>query len=264
MQVQTVNGPNGPVGFTARGGGPALVLLAGLGATAAIWGELPAILARRFRVVAVDNRGVGASRAGAAFTIGRAVEDVEAVLDVLSIGNAALLGASMGGTLALAAAARLGGRVTAVVAASCAAHLSVHGRRSLERLRTLLEHLPPRAFGAALMGMAFAPPFTERHPGFVDEAARLYGLAPEDVPGTRAQLEHLLEGWDLRPELAGAGARCLFLAGRRDPVVALEDTLAAAAAVPDAETLVLEDAAHSVLAEGGEAVLERVVRFLSP
>ncbi len=262
MQVQTVNGPNGPIGFTSQGRGPVLVLLAGLGATHAVWGELPAVLGRRFRVVTLDNRGVGASREGEPFTIRRAVEDLEAVLDVLSIPRAALLGASMGGTLALAAAARLAGRITGVVAASCAARLSVPGRRFLELLGTLLEHLPPGEFGAALMQLAFAPPFVARFPGFVDQAARLYGLEPEDVPGTRRQLEHLLEGWDLTPELARITAPCTLLAGRRDPIVPVEDTLAIAERIPGARTVVLDDAAHSVLAEGGEAVLERVATFL--
>ncbi len=263
MQVQTVNGPNGPVGFTTRGRGPALVLIAGLGATHAVWGELPAILARRFRVVALDNRGVGASRAGAPFTLDRAVEDLAAVLDVLSIRKTAVLGASMGGTIALTVAARLRERITAVAAASCAARLSAHGRRSLEVLRTLLEHLPPAAFGRALMAMAFAPPFAERSPAFVDEAARLYGPAPDDVPGTRRQLEHLLRGWNLVPELGAVTAPCLLLAGRRDPIVAVEDTVAVADHLPAAEIVALEDAAHSVLAEGGQAVLDRVVAFLA-
>lgn len=261
MQVQTVNGPNGPIGFTTTGHGPPLVLLAGLGATRRLWGDLPAILGRRFRVIVIDNRGVGASRAGETFTIDRALDDLEAVLDALSVGRAALLGASMGGTLALAAAARRPQRISSVVAASCAAHLSRHGRLSLGLLRSFITHLPPASVGQALMTLAFSPAFTEQHSEFVAESARLYGLAPEDVSGARAQAKHLLEGWDLRAELAACTLPALLLAGRRDPVVAVEDTLAAAAALPGCETLILDDAAHSVLAEGGESVLEQIVCF---
>ncbi len=261
MQVQTVNGPNGPIGFATIGQGAPLVLLAGLGATHRLWGDLPAILARRFRVIAIDNRGVGASRAGKPFTIDRALDDLEAVLDVLSVDRAALLGASMGGTLALAAATRRPQRITSVVAASCAAHLSRHGRLSLGLLRSFIAHLPPASVGQALMTLAFSPAFTEQHAEFMAESARLYGLAPEDVAGARAQAEHLLEGWDLRGELAGCTLPVLLLAGRRDPVVAVEDTLAVAAVVPGCETVILDDAAHSVLAEGGEAVFERIFRF---
>ncbi len=262
MQVQTVNGPHGPIGFVTRGRGPAVVLLAGLGASHRIWGELPALLARRFRVIALDNRGVGASRAGRSFTFPRAVDDLQAVLDVLSIPKATLLGASMGGSIALAAAARLPARLTAVVAASCAARLSRHGRRSLELLRTLLCSLPPEEVGRALMSLAFAPPFAERYPEFVAEAERLYGLDEDDVPGALAQVEHLLAGWDLTGDLAGCRVPALLLAGRRDPIVAVEDTIQAAEALPRAETLVLDEAAHSVLAEGGEEVLHAVGGFI--
>lgn len=262
MQVQTVNGPHGPIGFVTRGRGPALVLLAGLGATHRIWGELPALLARSFKVIALDNRGVGASRDGRPFTVWRAVDDLEAVLDVLSIPKAALMGASMGGAIALAAAARIPARLTSVVAASCAASLSRHGRRSLELLHSVLRHLPAAEVGRSLMALAFAPPFAERYPEFVAEAARLYGLDEADVPGALAQAEHLLAGWDLTGELAGCRVPALLLAGRRDPIVAVEDTLQTAAALPQAETLVLEDAAHSVLAEGGDSVLRAVTSFV--
>jgi hypothetical protein len=46
-------------------------------------------------------------------------------------------------------------------------------------------------------------------------------------------------------------------------VVAPEDTASLADALPDAELITVADAAHSVLAEGGSAVLERVLTFLA-
>ena len=50
-------------------GGPPLLLVAGLGSRARLWGELPRLLADRFTVLAPDNRGVDGSRGGAPFTV---------------------------------------------------------------------------------------------------------------------------------------------------------------------------------------------------
>ncbi len=262
MRRRIIEGPHGPVGLVELGEGPTLVLLAGVGATSRIWGELPRRLARRFRVLAPDNRGVGASRGGGRFTLEGAADGVAAVLDALGIERAGLLGASMGGTVALATACRHPRRVAAMVLASCTARLDRHGRRMLELLRALLLHLPPPVVGEALMALAFAPPFQESHPGFVDTAAGLYGLDPEDVGGTLAQLEHLLQGFDLTVAARSCRVPALVLAGTRDPLVAVEATRALAAALPRARLLEFADAGHSVLAEAGESALAEVERFL--
>jgi len=239
------------------------VLLAGLGSTSRIWGDLPRLLGRRFTVICLDNRGVGGSREGQPFSVPGAVVELTAVLDHLEIDKAAILGASMGGLIALTTALEAPERTGQLVLLSCAAHLSRHGRRSLELLARLLDLFPPAEIGTALMTLAFAPPFQERFPAFVSDAAGLYGLDPDDVEGTRHQVRHLLEGWDHRPRLTNVHCPTLVLSGGRDAVVAAEDTATIAAAVPEAELVTIASAGHSVLAEGGEAVLSRVLGFLT-
>ncbi len=263
MTTFVVDGPNGPVAGIDVGNGQAVALLAGLGATHRLWGELPALLARRFRVVALDPRGVGGSRGGAAFTIERAADDLWAALDDRGVDRVALLGASMGGLVALAATLARPDRVSRLVVASAAAHLSRHGRRVLESLAGMLERLPAEGFGRTLMAFGFAPPFSERYGDFVDTAAALYGPGPADVPGALAQVRHMLDGWDIRPRLATLSVPALVLAGGRDPIVALEDTREIAAALPQARFLALPGASHSVLAEGGPELFDEVTRFLA-
>lgn len=261
MERLTISGPHGPIGVTVTGIGPPLVLLAGLGSTSQVWGQLPELLGRSSTVICPDNRGVGGSRGGDPFTIAGAGGELTAVLDALEIDRATLLGVSMGGAIALGTAIASPDRVNGLVLVSCAAHLSNHGRQTLDLLARLLDVLPPAEFGRRLMTLAFAPPFHERFPSFVSEAARLYGLAPGDVEGTRLQVRHLLQGWDLRPELPTLYEPCLVLSGARDAIVAPEDT-AELASIPDTRLEVFPDLGHSVLAEGGENVLSRVTSFL--
>jgi pimeloyl-ACP methyl ester carboxylesterase len=263
MNTFTIDAPNGPVSGFQTGNGPPVVLIAGLGSTSRIWGNLPAVMGRHFRVIAIDNRGVGGSTDGGRFSLRGAAEDLEAVLDALAVQRAALLGASMGGVIALTAALKIPDRISRLVIASSAARLSVHGRRLLETLQDLLVYAPPDRAGAALMTLAFSPSFHERFAGFVEDADRLYGPDESDLPGILVQLDHLLQGWDLRSDLPSIDLPVLVLCGDRDPVVAPEDTAELAELIPGAELIRIPGAAHSVLAEGGELVLEQVTAFLA-
>ncbi len=256
------DGPRGPIAGSATGEGPCLVLVAGLGATRRLWGEFPEDLAHQFTVITLDNPGVGLSRGGEKFTTDGAANDLVEATRQLGHDRFVLLGASLGGVIALRAALRHPERVSRLVVASSAARLTRHGKRSIGFLRTLMEYLPPREFGPGLMSLAFAPPFQQRLPAFVDEAGALYGLDPADVDGARAQAEHMLEGWDDRSRLRKLKTPTLVLTGRRDPVVATEDTAEIVEAMPNATLITLPDASHSVLAEGGPEVLKTVVSFL--
>lgn len=257
-----IDGPSGSITGSSVGEGPCLTLVAGLGASRNLWGELPALLAKSFTVVTMDNRGIGGSRGGSPFTADGAANDVWAVLDRLGHQTTSLLGASLGGLIALRMALHQPQRVSRMVIASTAVRLTSHGRRSIGLLRDMLEYFPPEVFGRSLMTLGFAAPFHRRLPGFVDQAARLYGLDPLDVPGALAQAEHMLDAWDDRMALKSLEIPALVLAGQRDAVVAWEDTAEIAEALPQAEFIGVPDAGHSVLAEGGKSVFDRVVNFL--
>jgi pimeloyl-ACP methyl ester carboxylesterase len=240
-----------------------VVLLAGLGSTHRIWGDLPTVLGRRARVIALDNRGVGGSRDGKPFTLEGATEDVLHTLDELGIDRASLVGVSMGGLIAIATASRRPELVERLVLGSCAARLSGHGRRMIELLRDLLRYLPEERIATDLMTLSFAPPFHDRYPAFVTQAATLYGIDADDRNGAVNQASHLLNGWDLRSELQRLVMPALVMVGQRDPIVAPEETVELARMLPFAELVSVTQAAHSVIAEGGVEVAERVLSFLS-
>ncbi len=260
MGTLSVPSPRGPIRARQAGSGPVLLLVAGLGSTHRIWGDLPDILGRSFTVLAPDNRGVGGSREGEPFSFAGAAADLVALLDHLDRRDARVVGVSLGGRIALELCLRHPDRVRRLVVASAAAETSEHGRRMLRTLREMLLHLPPESVGQALMTLAFAPPFHARHPEFVRTATILYGPAPEDVQGALAQVDAALAQGPA--EVRQLDVPALVLCGDRDPVVAPEDTRALAGAMPGARLLEVAGAAHSVLAEGGQGVLEELVEFL--
>jgi 3-oxoadipate enol-lactonase len=89
------------IAHETRGAGEPLVLVHGLAYDRAGWGRLPDLLAERFQVVLIDNRGVGESDAPPGpYTVAEMAEDVVGVLDELGIERTNLFGVSLGGYIA--------------------------------------------------------------------------------------------------------------------------------------------------------------------
>src|SRR5215207_8100629 len=94
---------NGPVriAYDVRGRGRPLVLVQGVGIGRWGWEPVADRLARRFQVITIDNRGVGASDSPPGpFTTAAMAGDVLAVLDHAGIQRASVLGTSLGGMIA--------------------------------------------------------------------------------------------------------------------------------------------------------------------
>ena len=94
---------NGPVAlaYDLRGRGSPLVLIQGVGVGRWGWEPVAARLARRFQVITIDNRGIGASDTPPGHYSTRAMaNDVLAVLDHAGIQRASLVGTSLGGMIA--------------------------------------------------------------------------------------------------------------------------------------------------------------------
>lgn len=98
------------------GSGSPLVLLAGMGGTAHIYGGLAPRLAERFRVAALTRRGHGRSdRPHSGYDLDTLVEDIRRFLDLRGIERATLAGHSWAGLEIPRFATKYPGRVEAVV-----------------------------------------------------------------------------------------------------------------------------------------------------
>jgi 3-oxoadipate enol-lactonase len=94
---------NGPVtiAYDLRGRGSPLVLIQGVGVGRWGWEPVAARLARRFQVITIDNRGIGASDTPPGhYATCMMADDVLAVLDAAGIQRASLIGTSLGGMIA--------------------------------------------------------------------------------------------------------------------------------------------------------------------
>ncbi|WP_432828614.1 alpha/beta fold hydrolase [Dactylosporangium sp. CA-092794] len=112
----SVDVPGGRLHGEATGAGAAVVLLHAFGCDRSMWDPQFTAFAGRHRPVRYDMRGFGASAAPIAGA--GHVADLLAVLDALGIARAHLVGLSLGGNVALAAAVEAPDRVAGVVLCS--------------------------------------------------------------------------------------------------------------------------------------------------
>ena len=98
MITRTVELGDGAVlGYRVEGSGPDVLLVTGLGGTAAFWEPIVARLTDRFRVISTDARGIASSTRGtAAVDIDRLSLDCFAILDDLGSRRTAVVGHSTG------------------------------------------------------------------------------------------------------------------------------------------------------------------------
>lgn len=102
MTEKTLKLPDGAaLRYRTAGAGPDVMLVTGLGGTAAFWDPIVALLQGQFRVVTADARGIaGSTRGTAAVDIDRLALDCFAILDDLGSKRAAVVGHSTGGVIA--------------------------------------------------------------------------------------------------------------------------------------------------------------------
>jgi pimeloyl-[acyl-carrier protein] methyl ester esterase len=245
------------------GRGPPLVMLHGWGLHSGVWTRVLPLLQARFRVTRVDLPGHGASRDS---TVPSDVGAIAAAVAAVAPPRAAWLGWSLGGQVALAAAADCAQRVerlvlvattprfvtapdwpcamAADVLAEFAAALAADYRRAVDRFLALQLRGDRRA--TELLRELRAAVFARGEP------------SPEALA---AGLD-LLAKTDLRRDLHAVAMPALVLSGRRDRLTPPEAGRRLAAALPRGEYACFAAAAHAPFLTDPGAFAARVSAFL--
>jgi pimeloyl-ACP methyl ester carboxylesterase len=103
------------IAYEVTGAGPPVVLVHGLTSHRGSWRPIVERLAPAFRCVSVDLRGHGASSAAGDYAMLALVGDVRAVVEALDLGEPAVVGHSLGATVAAVYAAAHGARAVVCV-----------------------------------------------------------------------------------------------------------------------------------------------------
>ncbi|WP_345178772.1 alpha/beta hydrolase [Streptomyces lavendulae] len=263
----------------AAGSGPALLLLHSGVCDRRMWDpQWEALEAAGYRVVRADLRGFGETPAETGDY--DPVADVWELLDSLGIERAALVGASYGGKLALAAAARHPERVTALALLAS----GLPGRAPSAELRAwgaredaLLEADDLEGAVALNVDTWLGPDATpgtraavadmQRHAFRVQLAAEAAETAEPPRPGANEpdEADAAQETPPTAPEfdLSGIAAPALAVAGAHDFADYREIAVALADLLPNARHLALDWAGHLPSLERPEEVTALLLDFLT-
>lgn len=239
-------------------GGP-VVLLHGLGSSAADWEPQIAAFVPRHRVIAFDLPGHGRSAGGAASIHGMAAA-VGATLTTIDSRAAHVIGLSLGGCVAQALALRSPAQVRSLVLVNSFARLTPAGpgaaARMLVRLALLLA-APMPVVGAYVARDLFPRP--DQAVARRRAAARL-ARTPRAayLAGVAAMVR-----FDGRRQLGGIRCPALVLAGDRDTTIPLGAKAALARGIPGARLVVVPDSGHVSNWDQPETFNRIVLEFLT-
>lgn len=133
--------------YEVHGSGEPVLLIPGLGTDLTVYAKIMETLAKSYRVIMIDNRGVGKSdKPHSPYTIEIMADDALAVVQSLAIDELSVVGFSMGGRIALGLALEMPKLVRKLVLVSTSARVVPTWRRRVlglvSRLFGFLDRTP--------------------------------------------------------------------------------------------------------------------------
>jgi 3-oxoadipate enol-lactonase len=261
-QVASTDGT--PIAYETygRAEGETVLMIQGLGSDSHGWALQRMAFRRRFRCIAVDNRGVGGTAdAPRPFSLEQMAADAMAVLDAEGVERAHVMGASMGGAISQIIAVEHPTRVRSLVLA-CTACRNPEWRREL--LTEWAEAVSDRGMSAmAGEGLRWlvGPRLQRRFGVWLNLMARsVLGATPENFV---AQVEAILAvDDDIRFALAGVEVPTLVITGTQDLLTPLGDAEELHELIPTSRLFELRGAAHALMVEAPNAYNRAVLEFL--
>lgn len=260
--VEVADGTRISYALDGRRDGEPLLMVHGLGADTRGWIMQKRALGSRYRLVMVDNRGVGRSgRPEGPYDLEVMANDAIAALDHAGYGSAHVIGASMGGIISQVIGVRHPERVRSLTLACTACRHFTWRRELLGQWADQAQAFGMREFVRRNLKWMVGPRSLQR----TWPAMAVLGPLAFNVPVASfvAQIQAILSIEDtLRAELADVVAPTLVLCGSQDVLTTQGDSEEIASLIPGAELAVVRGGAHLFMVEQAGAFNRTVGDFL--
>lgn len=256
---------NKSIYYEQHGKGIPLVMIAGLGSDSVSW--LPVImgLAKHFRVITFDNRGIGrSSEDNSNISIDDMADDCANLIIKLALPSVVLLGHSMGGMIAMDLARRYPKLVDRLILEATTPKMN---NRNVEMLKDWVSFLKSgmdkKLWFRNMFYWIFSPSFFNDKvmlDQYVDMAVRYRYAQSDDSFENQVKA---LSKFDYQNELSEIKARTLVIYGEQDLLFPARETERMFDAIPDMNSTTIKNAAHSIHNDEPEEFIKTVVDFLA-
>ncbi|HYZ94024.1 MAG TPA: alpha/beta fold hydrolase [Actinomycetota bacterium] len=261
MPVYNVNGLD--INADVTGDGFPLILIAGTGLPAVIWGFHVGWLSEQRRVVAFDNRDIGASgSAPGDYTPTDMAGDAIGLMDALGIERADVVGFSLGGAIAQEVALAVPDRVRGLVLYATWASTDAWLRLRFEVWERIAAAVAPDT----ITDLGALELYTHRF--FADPAPlEMLRASARAAPNERGP-DGFIRQWradqahDARDRLGGIRSPTLVVVGDEDVLVPRRYSQELVELIPGAKLQVIAEAGHGALVERPDAFRAVVEPFL--
>jgi pimeloyl-ACP methyl ester carboxylesterase len=233
--------------YRVSGSGEPLLLLHGFGSCVDdSWGAILPELAKSYRVIAVNQRGHGAStNPSGRFTHAQSAEDLRGLMDSLGIKQASAVGYSSGGMTLLHLATRYPDRLSKLVIVGATTSFGEQARRIMRSVAS--GGLPPQV-------RAQFDKCAVRGPAQADELVRQFGSFKDSYTDMNFR----------RSDLAKIKARTLIVHGDRDEFFPVSIPVQMYGAIPASQLWIVPNGDHSPTAGASNSdFVDTVKGFLS-
>ncbi len=254
------NGIN--LSYEITGNGPHLILIEGLGVGAWLWEKQVPAFSKNFTTVVYDNRGAGKSdKPEGPYTISLMADDLAALMDTLQISKAHILGASMGGFIALDFALRYPEKVDRLVLVATSAGGPDHVPMSQEALAMLfITDSDPRRLTRKKLALAYTDSFLQ-----TKEVEHLVELRMKNPQPPHAYMAQITAGtiFNLSEEVKNIQVPCLVTAASEDLLVPVANAKNLHKKIADSQLKIYQGPGHQFFVENPEPFNRDVIEFLT-
>lgn len=243
--------------FSGPEDAPLVVLSHSLAADKSMWAPQIPVLTDRYRVLAYDHRGHGETEAAPApYTMEQLAGDAAGLIEALDVAPVLFVGLSLGGMVGQILGGAHPKTVSALVLCDTASIMPT-------------DIWEERINGARAQGMAalaqptserwFTAPFHEREPDIVEGIKD--GIRATPIEGYIGCSEAIRD-MDLREVRKRIAVPTLVMVGADDPATTPDAARDIVSAVPGAELVIIEEAAHLSNVEQPAAFNDALMEFL--
>ena len=249
------------VAYQLVGQGQTLVLLHGFCEDSTMWADFVPLLSKKYQILTIDLSGFGQSDLLNEHSIEAMSEAVHAVIKQLSIQQCVLIGHSMGGYVGLAFAEQypqyLMGLGLFHSHPYADSETKITNRKKTIRF---IERHGIAPFAGQFVRNLFAPAFVQNHKAFIDDLVHKTSMHHSDavIAASHAMIKRKSRA-DVLSQLT---CPALFIVGKQDNAVSLENSLEQLQLAPIASVHILEQVGHMGMFEVPSHSLEIVADFM--